>query len=173
MRLVLSVILCISLLNSCKDPVEKDQTTYYLIRHAEKDRSDSTNRDPELTQKGLDRAQHWTRYFETVQLDHVYSTNYQRTMQTAGPTAAAKNLTISSYDPRNLYDSIFRKETKNKNILIVGHSNTTPAFVNKIIGEDFYRDMDDSDNESLYIVKVSEDSVEHEIIKVVLPDSNE
>ena len=173
MRLVLSVLICLTLLSSCKESTDKDQTTYYLIRHAEKDRSDSTNKDPELTSRGLQRAEHWAGYFETIQLDHVYSTNYQRTMQTASPTAADKNVTIRSYDPRNLYDSIFRKETKNKKILVVGHSNTTPSFVNKIIGEEVYDDMDDSDNESLFIVNVSDNSVDHEIVKVPLPIEDE
>ncbi|MBT8290569.1 MAG: histidine phosphatase family protein, partial [Muriicola sp.] len=39
------------------------------------------------------------------------------------------------------------------NVLVVGHSNTTPDFVNKMIGEEKYPPMDDSDNGSLFIVQ--------------------
>ena len=44
--------------------------------------------------------------------------------------------------------------TQGKTVLVVGHSNTTPQFVNKIIGEEKYPNMDDTDNGSLYIVTV-------------------
>jgi len=64
-----------------------DKTTYYLIRHAEKDRTDKTNKNPNLNEKGLERAKKWATYFKEIQLDAVYSTNYNRTQQTAKPTA--------------------------------------------------------------------------------------
>ncbi|MDP4600041.1 MAG: histidine phosphatase family protein, partial [Polaribacter sp.] len=99
-------------------------------------------------------------------LDGVYSTNYNRTQQTAKPTAADKNLTILPYNPKELYSSDFQKETFGKSILIVGHSNTTPAFVNIILGEKKYEDMSDDDNGSLYIVTIISDSKSVEIIKV-------
>jgi 2,3-bisphosphoglycerate-dependent phosphoglycerate mutase len=37
----------------------------------------------------------------------------------------------------------------------VGHSNTTPAFVNAVLGEHTYEDIDDNENGMLYIVKVT------------------
>ncbi len=123
-------IFAFSLLSSC---TSEETTTYYLIRHAEKDRTDKTNRNPNLNYKGLERAKKWAEYFKNIDLDAVYSTKYNRTMQTAKPTAESKNLEIINYNPRNMYDSIFQKNTKGKTILVVGHSNTTPAFVNKII----------------------------------------
>lgn len=130
-------------------------TVYYLLRHAEKDRSDPANRNPELTERGHRRAASWSRYFDTISLDAVYSTNYNRTMQTAGPTAAKQKLEINSYDPSNLYDPVFRKNTAGKKVMVVGHSNTTPAFVNKILGSDRYEDMDDNNNSTLYVVRLN------------------
>ena len=35
---------------------QKEKTTYYLIRHAEKDRSDTTDKNPELNKTGKERA---------------------------------------------------------------------------------------------------------------------
>ena len=70
------------------------------------------------------------------------------------------------YNPRNMYDSIFIAETKGKSVLIVGHSNTTTVFANKILGENKYENMDDNDNASLYIVTISENKKESKIEKV-------
>ena len=143
-----------------------ETTTYYLIRHAEKDRTDKTNRNPDLNDKGLERAKKWADYFNKIELDAVYSTKYNRTMQTATPTAKSKNLVIKNYDPRKMYDSIFQENTKGKTVLIVGHSNTTPVFTNKILGEKKYEWMKDDDNSSLYIVTVKGDLKESRIEKV-------
>ena len=59
--------------------VEQKTTTYYLIRHAEKDQSDKTNRDPHLSEQGLKRAKNWATVLNDVKFDMVYSTNYNRT----------------------------------------------------------------------------------------------
>lgn len=137
--------------------VSNKKTTYLLIRHAEKDRSDPTNRDPELNEIGLERAANWASYFENYDLQMVYATDYKRTQQTATPTAVSKRLEVLSYDPSSLYDEAFIAETEGKEVLIVGHSNTTPAFVNAILGEQKFENMDDSVNDILYKVIITKD----------------
>lgn len=132
-------------------------STYYLIRHAEKDRSDAGNHNPDLTPEGAARAEKWAEALKDIKFDAVYSTNYNRTKQTAQPLAAHNKLEISSYDPRNLYDENFKKATSGKTVMIVGHSNTTPHFANAILGQKKYQDMDDSENGALFIVQVQPD----------------
>lgn len=155
----------LALPTGCKT-VKKETTTYYLIRHAEKDRSDANNKNPNLTEAGHERALRWASYFDDFNLDAVYSTEYNRTQQTAAPTAEMKALSVQSYDPRNLFDDEFKSATVNKTVLIVGHSNTTPAFVNAIVGEQTYADMADNDNSTLYKVVLAEDTAKVEILKV-------
>ena len=150
---------------SCKT-VEKETTTYYLIRHAEKDRSDASNRNPDLTEAGHERALRWANYFDGFDLDAIYATDYNRTQQTAAPTAQMKALDVQTYDPRNLYDAEFKSATSNKIVLIVGHSNTTPAFINAIVGVQTYEDMADNDNSTLFKVVIAEDATTVEILKV-------
>ena len=75
-------------------------TTYYLVRHAEKDRSDKTNSNPELTDQGNQRALKWSSVFDNVTFDAVYSTNYLQTIATTKPTATAQGLVIQFYNPR-------------------------------------------------------------------------
>jgi len=149
----------------CKT-AEKETTTYYLIRHAEKDRSDTSNKNPNLTEAGHERALRWASYFDDFDLDAVYSTEYNRTQQTAAPTAEMKALSVQSYDPRNLFDDEFKSVTINKTVLIVGHSNTTPAFVNAIVGAQTYEDMADNDNSTLYKVMIADKATTVEILKV-------
>ena len=146
--LVLALIFCAS------TSYAQEITTYYLIRHAEKQRADPNNHDPELTREGHERAEKWAQILQDIPLDAVYSTDYKRTVSTAQPTAKRKSLEIESYDPRELFSPAFQKETAGKTVLVVGHSNTTPVFVNKIIGKEKYPHMDDGDNGSLYIVTI-------------------
>jgi broad specificity phosphatase PhoE len=164
------LIVAISLLSDCSSD---ETTTYYLIRHAEKDQSDKKNQNPNLNLEGEKRAQNWSEYFKKIPLDAVYSTRYNRTIQTATPTAQSKKLVIQNYNPSKVYDSIFQKETKGKTVLIVGHSNTTPAFANKIMEEkdkmlsdDIYQDMDHNDNASIYILTISGNKKTSRIEKV-------
>ena len=136
--------------------VETNSTTYYLIRHAEKDRSDKSNRNPDLMETGQARAQRWAEYFKEIDLDAVYSTQYNRTIQTATPTAEWHELEVQTYDAGEMYDRTFQFATKGKNVLIVGHSNTTPTFVNTILGEERFEWMHDKDNSSLFIVTLND-----------------
>ena len=50
--------------NEVETPLYK--ATYYLIRHAEKDRTDPQNEDPSLNIDGMMRAKNWAKYFETI-----------------------------------------------------------------------------------------------------------
>jgi broad specificity phosphatase PhoE len=145
---------------------EESVTTYYFIRHAEKDRSDPENSNPSLTDSGQVRAQNWMRVFNDVALDAVYSTDYNRTQQTAAPTAASKSLKIQSYNPSNLNDSIFSAATRGKKVLVVGHSNTTPSFVNAVLGNETYADIDDANNGNLYIVRIQGDLKEAQLLHI-------
>lgn len=145
---------------------QDDTTTYYLIRHAEKDRTNKSNKNPDLNIKGKERAENWAVYFNDIDFDAVYSTKYNRTIQTATPTAKNNNLTLQYYNPSKMFSAEFQKATKGKTVLIVGHSNTTPFFVNKIINEKKYIEIDDSDNSKLFIVNVSKNSVKSEVLTV-------
>ena len=132
-----------------------DITTYYFIRHAEKVTKDKTNNNPELSKKGNKRAKEWSEIFENIKFDAIYSTNYFRTLQTAQPTARKNNLEIKFYNPRELVSPDFQVKTKGKTILVVGHSNTTPAFVNKILNNNKYSTINENVYGNLYIVTLT------------------
>lgn len=147
---------------SCKDDPKITEdfnsetltSTFYFIRHAEKDRSNPDEVDPELNQKGLGRAMHWAEILKDVSIDAVYTTDFERTAMTAAPTAVKNDITVQYYEPETLNLEQFKADNLGKNVLVVGHSNTTPDLVNQMIGEDLYYEMDDSDNGSLFIVQL-------------------
>lgn len=160
------------ILSSCTD-VKKNEvasktitSTYYFIRHAEKDRTDSTDKNPHLTDIGKLRANHWSEIFGEVKFDAVYSTDYNRTKETAQPTADKNNLEITLYDPKGIDTKSFLKATEGKTVLVVGHSNTTPAFVNKILDQKKYDDIDDSNNGNLYIVTISGKTISDQVLVI-------
>lgn len=135
-----------------QESTETKATTYYLVRHAEKDRSDSTNKNPELTEAGYQRAKNWNTILNHVDFDLIYTTNYNRTIQTTQFVAERANVTPIIYEAHNLITDEFLQRTKGKTVFIVGHSNTIPKIVNQLIGEAKYQDISDSENGSLFIV---------------------
>ena len=166
------VILCFALLLTlptfAQDSNSNEKTTtYYFIRHAEKDRSDKTNKDPNLIQKGVLRAAKWSFVLENIEFDAVYSTNYNRTKQTAQPTAEKKGVEVTIYDPRQLFSEEFANNTLGKTVLVVGHSNTTPAFVNAVLGAKKYDSIDDNNNANLYIVTISPSGEKSDTLLVI------
>lgn len=147
-------------------PQDTSVTTFYLIRHAEKDRTEGVGNDPQLTEEGLKRAQRWAEVLGLEPLDAVYSTDYQRTRQTAAPAAEANGLEISLYDPNAFYAQDWIARHKGQRILIVGHSNTTPMLVNRLLAEERFADIDDSVNGNLYVVTVMGETVGVELLSI-------
>src|SRR5690606_1063975 len=149
--LILGSISCKKDTKYVEDPVV---STFYFIRHAEKDTTEQENPDPELTQAGLDRAIRWAEVFDPIPLDLIYSTNYERTAMTAAPTSVKKHIDIKYYDTDTVAIEAFTQANEGKDVLVVGHSNTIPGLGNKMIGLEKYGDMEDSDNSSLFHCRI-------------------
>ncbi len=110
--------------------------TIYLVRHSEKDLTSDNPSDPPLTKCGELRSESLSSFLSAVNLDVIYSTNYNRTNNTALPTATSKGLEIVEYAPGNLRDfSNFLFESK-QDALVVGHSNTTGVLAGLLVGQE-------------------------------------
>lgn len=139
----------------------QEPTIFYFIRHAEKDTSDPKNPDPELNQIGKSRAQKWTKIFKDMPFDLIYSSDFKRTRSTAQTIADSQQKEVQIYDARKLNDKDFQQKTKGKKVLVVGHSNTNPQFVNLILEENKYQDIPDEESGSLFIVTVFPNGGKH------------
>jgi len=123
--------------------------TIYLLRHAEK-QSDGTN-DPHLTERGELRAAYLSQQLSLTNITKIFSSNYKRTLETAKPLSELLGITVELYDPRKLekFAEALRKETGQ--IMIVGHSNTTPQLTALLSGVEVDA-MDESEYENMYQV---------------------
>ena len=65
-------------------------TSVYLIRHAEKIRTDKNERDPLLNKSGLLRAKKWSEIFQKIEINKILSTDTKRTISTVIPTSKEK-----------------------------------------------------------------------------------
>ena len=144
------------IIEDARDPSE-EITTYYFIRHAEKDTTETKNEDPDLTEAGLKRSQNWVKTFQDIDFDLIYSSDYKRTVNTAKPIAESKNKEIKFFNTEKLNDKDFQENTKNKTVLVVGHSNLNPEWVNYILGKEKYEDLDEKVYGSLFIVTIHPD----------------
>ena len=150
---------------SCNQTVD-DCVEVYLIRHAEKDRSDPLNKNPHLNKRGIERSLLWNGYFENKEVNSIYSTNYNRTIETVLPVSLAKGIKPIIYSASNINYESFLKKEKGNTVIVVGHSNTIPGFVNKLIEDDYYKQINDTVNSNLYIVKKCSEEISHYVIQI-------
>lgn len=131
-------------------------TTFILVRHAEKDLTQSTS-DPDLSEEGKQRASRLVTMLQSTDVEVIYSTDFKRTKQTVEPVATARSLPVNTYDSRKTeeIDTMLYKHA-GKTILVSGHSNTIPQFVNYLIGAEKYKPMGDGEYGNIIVVTVSE-----------------
>jgi broad specificity phosphatase PhoE len=141
-------------------------STFYLIRHAEKVRVDKSENNPALNEKGILRAQNWKKYFLDKEISKIYSTDYKRTIRTAQPLAINNNIETIIYSTSDFKFDDFIKSNIGENTLVVGHSNTIPDFVNELINEEYYTQIEDLNNSNLYVVSICDSKITHKLIKV-------
>ncbi len=134
----------------CTPAAADERTTFYIVRHAEKE----SGRNPNLTAAGKIRAKTLAQLLRSVELSAVYSTHYCRTVLTAQPVAHAASLPVQilktatdpsletckpgignhtatlvqgSLSPKFVADVLSKH--RGKNVLLVRHSNTVPTLV--------------------------------------------
>ncbi len=130
------------------------KTTVYVVRHAEKDGSDPSDRNPPLSRTGEQRALDLFKVLENVNVDAIFSTDYLRTRSTAAPVAENRHLTIAVYPPSDfagLAEKI-KKEYAGKTVLVVGHSNTILQIVRALGGEPGISELTEEDYDYLFKV---------------------
>ena len=136
--LILAILALLLFLPSTYLTAQNNQEdfTIYLIRHSEKDLLSDNQIDPPLTKCGVKRSVFLRDFFQEITVDKIYSTNYLRTKNTAKPIALSKNLDIKYYDPSDLKSFSELLINSKQNILVVGHSNTTPVLAGLLDGEE-------------------------------------
>jgi broad specificity phosphatase PhoE len=123
------------------------QATAIVVRHAE--RLDSSTDSP-LSAAGHARATRLAAMLKDAGISAIYTTERQRTTQTAQPLADALRLTprILKVDDIDGVVAAVRTARDGDRILVVGHSNTVPTILQRLgvsepvtIGDDDYANL--------------------------------
>ena len=144
---VCPLLLLLVIIYSCKS------TSYFVVRHAEKEATATMVSDVPLSAQGKERAEALKDLLISEHIRSIYSTDFLRTRSTAQPLAQTLKLGIQSYEPG---DSGFIKalRSKKENVLIVGHSNTVDNIVNNLMGAIVIPgDLADSQYGDLFVIK--------------------
>ena len=131
--------------------------TIYLARHAEKELSADSPKDPPLTPCGEQRAASLEVFLSAVKLDAVYSSDFSRTRNTAKPVAQNRNMETRLYDHKKLEEFAKVLLERGENALVVGHSNSTPVLAGLLVGEEL-EPIDESIYNRIYQVVIHKDS---------------
>ena len=129
-------------------------TRIFLVRHAEK----GYGADPTLTFQGVRRAGLLAKIFKKLPLDAVYATKYKRTQETAQPVAREKGLEVKLYpaDELTTFSLRLRRKHGGQSVLVVGHSDTTPELLNRLVTSGVLERIDERDYSNFYIVAINE-----------------
>lgn len=109
------------------------KATIILVRHAE--RSTGEGDDP-LSMPGQLRAQVLAQVLRDADIRRIIASDRLRTRQTAEPLAKQKNLTVAAM-PADKLDAVIdaARQVQDGVVVIVHHSNTVPALVDKLGGK--------------------------------------
>jgi broad specificity phosphatase PhoE len=132
--------------------------TIYIVRHAEK-LTDTTQmdmmsrNDPPLTREGYQRAEALAGYLKKKNIGYIFVTPYSRTRSTALPTADLTKTKIDFYGPSVDMSFIQKIRSLDKDVLVVGHSNTVDDLVNQLMGQTLLTDLSDKEYDRIFIVQ--------------------
>ncbi len=156
-KLLLLFTTLLFLLVSCS--VDKDTTEIYWVRHAEKDLSDSSD-NPPLTEKGRERAIDLRNLMDSIRIAAIYSTSYDRNIQTVMPLASDKGLDIQSYEAHQwetLLDTI-PTAYAGKSVVICGHGDNILPMIQSFGVETDRDELEHEEYGTIHLLKgISED----------------
>jgi broad specificity phosphatase PhoE len=129
-------------------------TVVLLVRHAEKAAEPGQN--PPLNEAGAARAQALVAVARDAGVTAIITTQFDRTRQTAEPTAVAMHIAPEVVEVGALAQhagAVASQVLKHAGgtVLVVGHSNTIPAIVGAL-GAPRPRDLCDSEYDQLFVV---------------------
>ncbi|MCZ4224150.1 phosphoglycerate mutase family protein [Pedobacter rhodius] len=135
--------------------IAKAQTTeIWVVRHAEKEKSDSQDKNPNLSEEGKIRAGDLARFLKKENIDVAFSTPYKRTHQTLDSLVIPKVINYNNI--KALVDSVKTSYT-GKKIIIAGHSNTVLEIIEAFGGKRPRAELTDDDYDFIFHLTVKGD----------------
>ncbi len=158
-RYVSAIVLLFMLLVTACQPTAQEEplngqpaTVLYLVRHAEKLPATEENPDdPSLSEEGNTRPQQLAQSLRAAGVTRIYSSDFARTRETAQPLADTLGLPVEIYDARALQSFVEELKKQTGRIVVVGHSNTTPALA-EMLGGEAGEPIDEEEYDRFYVL---------------------
>ena len=132
----------------------------FVVRHAERAATNDPNAskrmmadDPPLTAVGQARAARLATMLASAGIKRIFTTEFQRTRQTAAPLADKVKITpvmAAANDPAPL---IRQLQQATGNVLVVGHANTIPDILKKLGVKDAVTIADDQYDDLFIVIR--------------------
>jgi phosphohistidine phosphatase SixA len=134
--------------------ISAQTTNVWIVRHAEKDKSNPQDTNPSLSDEGRVRAGDLATYLKKVKFDAAFATATKRTHQTLDSLVIPK--VIEYKDIKALVDSI-KTNYIGKTVIIAGHSNTVLEIIEALGGKKPKEELTDDDYDYIFELSVKED----------------
>jgi broad specificity phosphatase PhoE len=149
-------LLLLSLASVLVSPMADAQRALFVTRHAE--RLDDSADSP-LSNAGEARAQALATNLRDAGITAIYTTDFQRTKQTAEPLARALKITpvsVRGSDVPGLFRRL-QEENRNDVVLVVGHNTSVPPLL-KLFGYPIDLKIAITEFDNLFVVVPKEGS---------------
>ena len=156
-----AIIILTFLFTSCN--MHDDETIIYLVRHAEKDTTVSGD-NPPLTQEGEERADLLHELLNKYDIKEIYSTEYDRNINTVKPLATAKDIKIKHYDWYDWQEVIDKIKNKKGIFVVCGHGDNLLPMIEYLNAEKPLSEIGHNDYENLFKVIIYKDTAYVDLI---------
>lgn len=127
------------------------QVTVIFTRHAEK--AATPPKDPPLTEAGKQRAEALASMLADSGVEAIYTSELQRTQQTAAPLAARVHVTPTVLPAKDTAALVQAIRARHSGVfVVVGHSNTLPDIISALGGPKV--EIADSQYDNLFVLTV-------------------
>jgi len=144
-------------------PASGAPTLLILVRHAEKT---AGGPDPSLSPAGQDRAAALAHVLADLDIDALYTSQFQRTRLTLQPLSEQTGVAIETDEISGGVDAWaaafatrLLDEHRGQTVVVAGHSNTVPLLA-RLLGAKDVPDLEESDYDDLFWVIHGGDGVE-------------
>lgn len=134
---------------------DEPATTFIFVRHAEKD---TVSTDPGLTEAGKLRAKRIAHLLQDQDLAIVLSTPFNRTRETGQVIADSQGIELKEYNPfKTSVVKEWAKEYQGQAIIVVGHSNTVPTYINLLLEKEQFKQLPEGEYDNMFIVTTTKE----------------
>lgn len=152
---LLVLVSCLICFFASPTAAQSTNKTIVLVRHTEKDTTDTKNPDPVLSPEGKVRAIRLMKAIKKYKPHEIFATAYKRTQQTAEPTANKRKKQVQIYDAGKQADLASKiMASKTDHYLIVGHSNTIPPLANLLAKKEIFRNLVDAEHGVIWVIRL-------------------